>query len=65
MQLMRLESDILVDVLLTLKSKGIVALPVHDAVLVKGSYEHEALAVMIDIFRRHTGLTPEVDVVSM
>lgn len=62
MQIMRLESDILVDVLLTLKDREIVALPVHDAVLVNANYEEEAKMVMIDVFREHTGLMPEVTI---
>ena len=35
MQLFRKESGILVDVLLTLKTQGITALPIHDAVVVR------------------------------
>ena len=60
MQLFRKESDILVDVLEALSSEGIVALPVHDAVVVRDDISDKAKAVMKDIFRGHTGITPDV-----
>jgi hypothetical protein len=60
MQLFRKESDILVDVLEALRSEGIVALPVHDAVVVRDDISDKAKAVMKDIFRGHTGITPDV-----
>nr|WP_319948464.1 hypothetical protein [uncultured Shimia sp.] len=62
MQLMRLESDILVGVLLDLKDRNITALPIHDAVLVSGNHEAEAKDVMIRVFQEKVGLTPEVSV---
>jgi len=60
MQLFRKESDILVDVLTTLKAKGVVALPIHDAVLVMDEHQEVAQKVMIEVFEEHTGLTPQV-----
>ena len=60
MELFRKESDILVNVLLTLKGKGIVALPIHDAVIVKEEDKQETIIVMKDVFKEHTGLTPNV-----
>ena len=57
---MRLESDILVDVLLSLKAKGITALPIHDAILVNANYEAKAQEVMKEEFRRKVGLLPEI-----
>jgi len=60
MQLFRKESDILVDVLITLRSKGIVALPIHDAVVVRDDNSDKAEAVMKKVFREHTGITPDV-----
>ena len=60
MELFRKESDILVDVLLTLKGKGIVALPIHDAVIVKEEDKQETIIVMKDVFKKHTSLTPNV-----
>lgn len=62
MLLMRLEADILVDVLLALKDRNITALPIHDAVLVNGNYEAEAKDIMIKVFREKVGLTPEVSI---
>ena len=60
MQLFRKESDILVDVLLTLQAKGIVALPIHDAVVVRDDNSDKAKAVMKKVFKEHTGITPDV-----
>ena len=60
MQLFRKESDILIDVLETLRSEGIVALPVHDAVVVRDDNADKAEAVMKQVFREHTGITPDV-----
>ncbi|MGO7921969.1 hypothetical protein [Rhizobium ruizarguesonis] len=58
------ESEIMVDVLLTLKSHGIVALPVHDAILVAYSNAKMARQVMLDVFSHHVGLPGAVDVSS-
>ena len=60
MQLFRKESDILVDVLLTLQKHDVVALPIHDAVLVADEDKDIAVRVMKEVFREHTGITPEV-----
>ncbi|WP_245540936.1 hypothetical protein [Octadecabacter antarcticus] len=60
MQLFRKESDILVDVLETLRSEGIVALPVHDAVFVRDNNSDKAKAVMKKVFEDHTSITPDV-----
>ena len=60
MKIMRVESDILVQVLLALKDKGITALPVHDAILVNANYEDEAKEVMVEEFRKRIGLLPDV-----
>jgi len=60
MQIMRQESDILVRVLLALKDRNITALPIHDAVLVTGNHEAEAKEILIQVFRDHVGLPPEV-----
>jgi hypothetical protein len=58
------ESEIMVDVLLTLKSHGIVALPIHDAILVAYSNTKTARQVMLDVFSHHVGLPGSVDVSS-
>lgn len=55
------ESEIMVDILLSLKSHGIVALPVHDAILVAASNADAAGHVMVDIFARHVGFPGLVD----
>ena len=60
MQLFRKESDILVDVLLTLKDQDITALPIHDAVVVRHDNSDKAEAVMKKVFKEHTGITPDV-----
>ena len=60
MQLFRKESDILVEVLLALKAEGIVALPIHDAVVVSDDKHQEATEIMKRVFKDHTGITPEV-----
>ena len=51
MQLFRKESDVLVGVLEALRSEGIVALPVHDAVVVRDGNADKAEAVMKQVFR--------------
>ena len=59
-QLFRKESDILVDVLEALRSQGIVALPVHNAVIVMEEHHLQATKIMKDTFRGHTWITPQV-----
>ena len=60
MQLFRKESDILVDVLEALRSEGIIALPIHDAVIVMDDHHLQATKIMKDTFRGHTWSTPQV-----
>ena len=60
MQLFRKESDILVDVLGVLREQGVVALPIHDAVLVADEDKDTTLEVMKEVFRGKTGITPQV-----
>jgi hypothetical protein len=60
MQLFRKEADILVEVLLALRAEGIVALPVHDAVIVNADHEQTTARIMKQVFKKHTGLTPSV-----
>ena len=60
MQLFRKEADILVDVLLTLQEHDVVALPIHDAVLVADVDKETAVKVMKEVFQKHTGIIPEV-----
>ena len=51
-------SNILVDVPEALRSVGIVALPVHDAVIVMN--EHKKIMIVKKVFKDHTGITPQV-----
>ena len=60
MQLFRKESDILVDLLLTLQKNDVVALPIHDAVLVADEDKETAVRVMKEVFQKHMGIIPEV-----
>jgi hypothetical protein len=60
MQLFRKESDILVEVLEALRSEGIVALPVHDAVIAMDDHHLQATKIMKKVFNDHTGITPQV-----
>ncbi len=60
MQLFRKESDILVEVLEALRSEGIIALPVHDAVIVMDEYKQTTITIMKKVFKDHTGITPQV-----
>jgi hypothetical protein len=54
-QLQRVESDILVAVLLTCLERGTVVLPIHDAVLCGASRADEVEEVMLETFRAITG----------
>ena len=55
-ELQNVESNIMVDLLLTIKNSGVpAALPVHDAVIIPVSYVPAVKKIMKDIFRKHTG----------
>ncbi|WP_162560621.1 hypothetical protein [Methylobacterium durans] len=56
-----LESQVLVEVLIKLRRKGVIALPLHDAILVPRSRRHEAEEVMANVFRRQSGLKSIVE----
>ena len=60
MQLFRKESDILVEILEALRSEGIIALPVHDAVIVMDDHHLQATKIIKKVFNDHTGITPQV-----
>ncbi len=51
----RMESNIMVAVLLKLKSQGIIGLPVHDCVIVEEQHEAIAREAMQEAFRNHLG----------
>ena len=61
-KLMRLESDVLVMVLLRLIGEGVVALPIHDAILVREDQQETATVAMKEVFRDRFGAVPEVNV---
>lgn len=50
------ESEILVDVLLRLKDQDILALPIHDAIIVTHSSVPNAETAMEEVFEEHTGV---------
>ncbi|WP_192257370.1 hypothetical protein [Mesorhizobium caraganae] len=57
-----IESSILVDVLLDLRAKGIVALPIHDAVMVPSSKVSVTKEVMLTVFKAHAHVEGTVTV---
>jgi hypothetical protein len=63
-QVQRIDSDIMVETLLTLNAKGITALPVHDSLVVRYDRANEARAVMERVFERHTGVPAVVRIKS-
>ncbi|WP_025898207.1 hypothetical protein [Sneathiella glossodoripedis] len=58
----RIESDILVKVLLKLREEGIVSLPIHDAVLVPRSTVDITSRIMLEEFKGLTGIQGSVSV---
>ena len=57
-----IESQIMIDVLLSLRDRDIVALPIHDAVMVPASAASTAREVMLDTFHRHAHVEGTVTV---
>lgn len=55
LKLMFEESEVMADLLLTLKDRGIVALPIYDSVMVRQSATAEVKEVMEAVFRKQTG----------
>lgn len=58
---MFIESEILIDILLSLRKAGVTALPVHDAVIVAASHETLVRGVMLEVFFKHTGLEGAIE----
>lgn len=54
------ESEILIDVLLELQKREIVALPIHDAVLVPREESRQAREIMLRVFEAHVGIDGKV-----
>lgn len=55
-QVQFVESEILVNVLLALKTEGIIGLPVHDAVIVARSSIPQVSKIMLEVFKDYTGV---------
>ncbi len=62
MELMFIESDIMISLLLKLQELSIVALPIHDSVLVPESTKQTVKRVMEEIFLHKTGTTAIVNI---
>lgn len=62
MAVMYKESQILVDILLHLIDEEIVALPIHDAVIVNEMDVDTTKGIMLDVFKEHTGVEGRVEV---
>ena len=54
-EMARLESDIMVRILLLLKGKGVTALPIHDGLMVPASRAEQARAVMAQVSQEKLG----------
>lgn len=61
-RLMFKESEIVIDSLITMVSKGITALPVGDGVYVQESMIDDALAVMTSTYVKHCGFEPLITI---
>ena len=57
-----IESQIMIEVLLEMKGRGVVALPIHDAVMVPASAVSIAKDVMLGSFQRHAHVEGSVTV---
>lgn len=64
LELQRQDSDLMLEVLLQLQRQGVVALPVHDSVIVAECSEDVAKAVMVSQCQELLGFTPEIEVVT-
>lgn len=62
LRIQRVESDILVAVLLLLISRGITALPIHDAIIVGEPHRLQAEATMKEVFREVSGVDAVVTI---
>ena len=58
--MMKIESDILHDIIMNLAHKGIFASPVHDSVRVASIHEDELTQQMRDCYFKHTGFYPRI-----
>jgi hypothetical protein len=56
-----LESETILEVLTKAMDNGIVALPVHDSIIVRLSSAEDARRLMEEVFLRRTGIKPKVN----
>jgi hypothetical protein len=56
-----IESEILIDILLALMDEEIIALPIHDAVIVPRCRVPRVRTIMVDTFHQHTGIDGMVE----
>lgn len=59
-QLTLIESEVMVSVLLQLKEQGVVALPIHDCIVVREDHQEIATKVMMEVFHTLVGVSPIV-----
>ena len=62
MRAMFIESQILIAVLLELIDRRVVALPIHDAIIVALPHQEQVKRVMLETFRRIAGVEGRVEV---
>jgi hypothetical protein len=60
--LMGVESDVVMDALVTLQARGILGLPMHDGLIVPASAEAVACGLLVEAGERVAGLTLRLDV---
>jgi hypothetical protein len=64
LELQRQDSDLMLEVLFQLQRQGVVALPVHDSVIVPEGSKEVAKAVMVSRCQELLGFTPEIEIVT-
>ena len=61
-RLMAIEANAITAAMETLRDAGLLALPLHDSILIRGSYEREGVAALQDAFRVHAGIVPRLTI---